>query len=114
VALFALLVLLLIVRPAVRGLVRRTQVTVLDPDDPAQLTAESMADAKQGRRLDALALAEGDDLEDDVVRLSSRPTPLDPTHPTDLNGRVRVVKDLVSDDPRRAVQVVKQWMSQDA
>ena len=114
VALFALLALLIIVRPLMRALVRRTQVTVLDPEQPAQLPGGGAGGGRADRQLGAPGTAEGEELEDDVVRLSARASPLDLMHPTDLNGRVRVVKELVADDPRRAVQVVKQWMSQDA
>lgn len=112
VALFALLVLLMVVRPAIRGLLRRTEVSVLDPEQPGQLSRDG-ADGSEPRQLGSPGRADDEGLEDDVVRLSMSAAPLDPKHPTDLDGRVRIVKDLISDDPRRAVQVVKQWMAQD-
>lgn len=111
-ALFGLLVLLMVVRPAMRGLVRRTEVAVLDPEQPGQLSRDGAA-GSGARQLGAPGNAGDEELEDDVVRLSMPAAPLDPKHPTDLDGRVRIVKDLISDDPRRAVQVVKQWMAHD-
>jgi flagellar M-ring protein FliF len=110
VAILIMVIAGMVIRPVMRTLIVRSNAALEGGGARASLPSpDREGESGTVRSLSASA----DELEDDVVRLGNAPTPsIDP--PTDLNSRVKLVKDLVSDDPQRAVQVVKQWVTNDA
>ncbi len=110
VAILVVLVAGMVVRPAMKSLIVRGPSVLEAAGARASLPSPRPENEASGTH----ALTSGEDgLADDVVKLRSVVAPsIDP--PTDLNGRVKLVKDLVFDDPQRAVQVVKEWVTNDA
>ncbi len=103
IALVAILVVLLVVRPLMRSLLPRPAV---DTDDQLRLDDQSDGDVR------VLTSADGE-LSDDVVQLGSMASGGGLVSPDVFEQQLAQVKSLVAEDPRRAVQVVKNWMDED-
>jgi flagellar M-ring protein FliF len=114
IGLVVLVALLVVVRPALRTLLQRHTLHLQEVEDAAKLPAlDSESDSNQ-EQVHTLTQNEEDALPNDVVRLSQKQHELDTNYPTDIGAHVKTVKDLVADDPLRAVQVIKHWVSSDA
>ena len=115
IGLVLMVALLVIVRPALSALLQRHALHVQELDTSKKLTApDSDTDNENQDDVHSLTQKNEDALPSDVVRLSQKQHQLDTDYPTDIGAHVKTVKDLVADDPLRAVQVIKHWVSSDA
>jgi flagellar biosynthesis/type III secretory pathway M-ring protein FliF/YscJ len=118
IGLVVLVALMVVVRPTLRALLQRNDVKVQEVDDSTKLPAlDSGSNSETGLGDDevhTLTQDQSDSLANDVVRLSQKQHELDTNYPTDITAHVKTVKDLVAEDPLRAVQVIKHWVSSDA
>ncbi len=94
--LFVLLVLLIIVRPAVRTLTTAPRL-------PPQQAASQLVNT---------ASADGGALPEDQLQLSKVPNP--PHLPEAYDDKLALARSLVKDDPARVANLVKTWVREDA
>ena len=105
--LFVLLVLLTIVRPAVRTLTAAPRLPSPQSAETARAAGENAADAQQA------ALAQGGGLREDKLRLSDEsgnPQGL----PAAYDEKLALARTLVKEDPARVANLVKTWVAEDA
>jgi flagellar M-ring protein FliF len=109
IALVALMVLLLVVRPLLRHWLAKPEAKLSESKE----MTESLAKARE-----AMAVTDEEGLEgllEDRVQLSaSQPVPQLGNPLEQLEKRMQLAKNLVAEDPKRAVQVIKNWMVNEA
>ncbi len=108
VALLGLVVALMVLRPVLRSLLPKADQS----ESPGAGGAPQLAnDADDDVR--ELTPMDGEVVED-VVRIGGATASGVPEPSESLANQISRVQELVADDPRRAVQVVKQWLTDDA
>lgn len=102
-ALVVLILIFAVIRPVMRGLVAREQVTEggQAEDSVRQLSASSDGEAGAG------------ELADDRVSLTGEEDPLLLEAPQSYEKRLEFAQKMVDDDPKRVAQVLKNWVAAD-